>query len=211
MGEDTTPAPQPSATLLPPTRTQAPVTAAAAASRAPLPPFTGGRPRAVDEPPIWLPPADDPASQGPVPPPPELDEPQPIGFGHAVFDEATLAGARAAFEADSASSDTAVQASAGVAPEQDEEGAPEAEQEAEAGEPFPLDAFIVPPAALGARADDAAAARQLDLVADRLADFAFELRAHGSTALQNRLHHGDRLDTVVAAVLAGYLAGLDAP
>jgi hypothetical protein len=80
---------------------------------------------------------------------------------------------------------------------------------ADSADAFPIDAFILPDVPPGDPLDVADVARRIEHLADRLADMALELRENGTAALQNRIHHGDRLDAVIAAVLAGFLSAGD--
>ena len=75
---------------------------------------------------------------------------------------------------------------------------------------FPLDAFIIPedtqslPSGL-AEADHEKRQRALDL-ADRLTALANRLREEGYSALARQTVHGDPVDSLIAGILAGYLA-----
>jgi hypothetical protein len=93
---------------------------------------------------------------------------------------------------------------------EEEETVTPASRGADEGEiAFPIDAFIIPedsqrvPTGM-APGTGAAVVGEL---ADRLARLANELRAEGEPVLQRRLSAGDRLDTVLAALLAGFVAG----
>lgn len=88
-----------------------------------------------------------------------------------------------------------------------------AEPAAEDGETFPLDAFIVPddarrvPAGLGSEAVEDVATGEILAVAERLEAIARRVRAHGEAAIHELAAGEDRLDAMVSALLAGYIAG----
>lgn len=79
---------------------------------------------------------------------------------------------------------------------------------------FPLDAFIVPedshhvPAGMSSSAEIAPnAAEPVASLAQRLEDLSRLLRDEDTDAIVRRLAAGDRLDSMLAGLLAGYLAG----
>lgn len=90
-----------------------------------------------------------------------------------------------------------------------------AEGDAQPGrEEFPLDAFIVPeqaqhvPTGLeGAPATPPPPPTATSALAERLEKLSHRLRVEESDAIVRRLAAGDRLDALLAGLLAGYLAG----
>jgi hypothetical protein len=86
--------------------------------------------------------------------------------------------------------------------------------EAVGKEEFPLDAFIVPeqtqhvPTGLeGAPATPPPEPTAATTLAERLEKLSHRLRVEESDAIVRRLASGDRLDALLAGLLAGYLAG----
>jgi hypothetical protein len=81
-------------------------------------------------------------------------------------------------------------------------------------EAFPMDAFIIPeqtkrvPSGLEGQAVPASPTpAAVTTLADRLEKLSHRLRLEETDALLRRLASGDRLDAMVAGLLAGYLAG----
>jgi hypothetical protein len=81
-------------------------------------------------------------------------------------------------------------------------------------EDFPLDAFIVPeetrrmPAGMEGQAMPAGPEpSQVTALADRLEKLSHRLRVEETGAMLHKLARGDRLDALLAGLLAGYLAG----
>jgi hypothetical protein len=81
-------------------------------------------------------------------------------------------------------------------------------------EEFPLDAFIVPeetrrvPAGMEGTAMPAGPEpSRVTALADRLEKLSHRLRVEDSNAMLSKLARGDRLDALLAGLLAGYLAG----
>jgi hypothetical protein len=81
-------------------------------------------------------------------------------------------------------------------------------------EEFPLDAFIVPeetkrmPAGMEGQAMPAGPEpSHVTALADRLEKLSHRLRVEDTNAMLGKLARGDRLDALLAGLLAGYLAG----
>jgi hypothetical protein len=70
---------------------------------------------------------------------------------------------------------------------------------------FPIDAFIIPDD--GEDTSTLISSDGVARLAERIGGLAADLRENGASALQHRLHHGDRLDAILAALLVGYVAG----
>lgn len=82
-----------------------------------------------------------------------------------------------------------------------------------AAEEFPLDAFIIPeqsqrvPTGLEGKSHSAPREKTpVKELADRLEKLSHRLRVEDSAPLLERLAAGDRLDTMLAGLIAGYLA-----
>jgi hypothetical protein len=87
-------------------------------------------------------------------------------------------------------------------------------QAAKEREEFPLEAFIVPEQAErvpngleGKRIPPAPEATPLSSLAERLEKLSHKLRVEDTDAVVRRLAAGDRLDTLLAGLVAGFLAG----
>jgi hypothetical protein len=81
-------------------------------------------------------------------------------------------------------------------------------------EQFPLDAFIVPeetkrmPAGLeGQAVPSGPEPSQVTALADRLEKLSHRLRVEETDTIMRKMARGDRLDALLAGLLAGYLAG----
>lgn len=80
-------------------------------------------------------------------------------------------------------------------------------------EEFPLDAFIIPeqsqrvPSGLEGKPIPAHEHTPLTALADRLEKLSHRLRVENTEVVVHRLAGGDRLDALLAGLLAGYLAG----
>ena len=78
---------------------------------------------------------------------------------------------------------------------------------------FPLDAFIIPeesqrvPSGLEGQPASQQSHTPLTALADRLEKLSHRLRVEDTTVIVRRLAGGDRLDALLAGLLAGYLAG----
>ena len=78
---------------------------------------------------------------------------------------------------------------------------------------FPLDAFIIPeetqrvPSGLEGQPASQQSHTPLTALADRLEKLSHRLRVEDTTVMVRRLAGGDKLDALLAGLLAGYLAG----
>lgn len=129
---------------------------------------------------------------------------------------ADLGGPVAPAEPGPAPSSTAEPESVGTAEERFPFGVPGPDEHqperAGATDDFPYDAFDLsdgPEADVGVSEPPLANASGagVDDAAERLEDLARRLRSEGPAAAESALGSGDRLTTLLAAVLAGYLAG----
>ncbi|HEX6558698.1 MAG TPA: hypothetical protein VF021_04530 [Longimicrobiales bacterium] len=105
-----------------------------------------------------------------------------------------------AFEADVSETEAALAALSQVQPEAEEE--------------FPLDAFIIPahtrhvPTGLeGQPKSEVPAPTPISELAEKLEKLSHRLRVEDAETVLTRLAAGDKLDTMLAGLLAGYLAG----
>ena len=89
----------------------------------------------------------------------------------------------------------------------------ELSQNARSDAEFPLDAFIIPeqsqrvPTGLEGKTATHAEHTPITDLADRLEKLSHRLRVEESETLLSRLAAGDKLDALLAGLLAGYLAG----